>query len=104
MKANYPQALNNLAWVLSTARQPTRRDGNQAVKLAEQANQLTSYGNPSFLRTLAAAYAETGRFPEAVNTARQAGTLAEAQSNHALAGALREDLRLYESGKAFPAN
>ncbi len=105
VKANYPQALNNLAWVLCRrARQPTRRDGNQAVKLAEQANQLTSYGNPSFLRTLAAAYAETGRFPEAVNTARQAGTLAGAQSNHALAGALREDLRLYESGKAFPAN
>ncbi len=104
VRPDYPQALNNLAWVLSTARQPTQRDGQQAIKLAEQANRLTSNGNPTFLRTLAAAYAEAGRFSEAVNTGRQAGTLATAQSNQALANALRDDLKLYESSLPFPRN
>lgn len=104
IRPNYPQALNNLAWVLATAREPTQRDGHHAVELAEQANRLTNLGNPAFLRTLAAAYAEAGRFPEAVETSRQAGTLAEAQSNHTLASTLRDDLKLYQSGKPFPHN
>jgi tetratricopeptide (TPR) repeat protein len=104
IKPNYPQALNTLAWVLSTAREPTKRDGQQAVKLAEQASQLTNQGNPTFLRTLAAAYAEEGHFPEAIQTVRQAGTLAEAQSNHTLASALLDDLKLYQSGRPFPRN
>lgn len=99
---NYPQALNNLAWILSTARKPIQRDGHHAVEFAERANRLTGNDNPTFLRTLAAAYSEEGRFPEAVETARQAGALAEAQSNRALANVLRDDLKLYESGRPFP--
>ena len=50
--------------------------GPQAVQLAERACELTHYGQPVFLGTLAAAYAEAGRFPEAVTTAEKAERLA----------------------------
>ncbi len=49
--------------------------------------------------TLAAAYAEAGRFPEALATARKALELARQQNNPALANALRTRIALYEAGK-----
>jgi hypothetical protein len=51
--------------------------------------------------TLAAAYAEAGRFSEAVETARRALNLALAQGNTALADALRKKIALYEAGLAY---
>ena len=68
------------------------------MKLAEQANQLTSGGNPAFLCTLAASYAETGRFTDAIQTAQRALQMAEAQPNTALAGTLLSQLKLYQAG------
>jgi hypothetical protein len=50
---------------------------------------------------LAAAYAEAGRFPEAVKTAQRALQLAETQSNTALADAIRSQLKLYQAGIPF---
>src|SRR5208283_1370777 len=72
IKPDYVAAQNNLAWVLAIAPQASLRNGSQAVQLAQRANQLTGNGNPVVLRTLAAAYAEAGRFPEAVETAQRA--------------------------------
>ena len=57
---------NNLAWILATAADPSNRDGKQAVQLAEQACALTGQREPLVLGTLAAAYAEAGRFAEAL--------------------------------------
>jgi tetratricopeptide (TPR) repeat protein len=94
-------ALNNLAWLLATARQASLRNGNQAVGLAQEANRLTGDGNPGFLRTLAAAYAETGRFSEATDTAQRALQLAEMQSNTRLADALRTEIKLYQASMPF---
>ena len=100
-KPDYPAALNNLAWVLATCPQASLRDGNKAVELAQRANQLTGDGNPVVLHTLAAAYAEAGRFPVAVETAQRALPLAETQSNTALADAIRSQLKLYQAGVPF---
>jgi Flp pilus assembly protein TadD len=61
-------ALNNLAFLLATTPYDTRRDGRQAVELATRAVQLTGEKDPIPLDTLAAAYAETGRFDDAVAT------------------------------------
>jgi protein O-mannosyl-transferase len=91
----------NLAWVLATCPQASLRNGNKAVELAQRANQLTGDGNPVFLGTLAAAYAEAGRFPEAAETAQRALQLAETQSNTALANAIRSQLKLYQAGIPF---
>ena len=101
IKPNYVEARNNLAWVLATCPQASLRNGIEAVKLAEQANQLTGGENPVVLCTLAAAFGEAGRFPEAIETAQRALQLAEAQSNTTLAGTLQSQLKLYQAGIPF---
>ncbi len=52
---------------------------------------------PLFLATLAAAYAEGGRFPDAVRVARAAIDLATATGQAALASQTAQHLRLYEN-------
>jgi len=53
--------------------------------------------NPLFLATLAAAYAEGGRFDDAVRVARAAIDLATATGQVALASQTAQQLRLYEN-------
>src|SRR5262249_22209559 len=91
-------AQSNLAWVLATSSDPSLRNGSQAGLLAERANSESSRSeNPSIvLRILAAAYAESGRFAEARQTAQQALQAAEIQGNSALANALQDEIALYE--------
>jgi phosphomannomutase len=50
---------------------------------------------------LAAAYAEAGRFPDAISAARQALELAQQQNNPLLADLVRARLAFYEAGKPF---
>jgi Flp pilus assembly protein TadD len=90
--------LNNLAWVLATSPESSARDGTRAVELAQRAERLSGGNNPSILGTLAAAYAEAGRFAEAVSTAQRA--LASA-SSHAQTAALQARIALYQSGSPF---
>jgi tetratricopeptide (TPR) repeat protein len=92
---------NKLAWLLATSPEASLRNGNQAVELAQRANQLTGDKNPVILCTLAAACAEAGRFPEAVAIAQRALPLAEAQSNQALADDLRFEMKLYQARTPF---
>ena len=92
---------NNLAWLLATCPEAPLRDGNKAVELARQANALTGGENPVILHTLAAALAEAGRFPEALETAQKALHLAQAQSNARLAGQLQIEMKLYQKGRPF---
>ncbi len=65
-------AFNNIAWLRATQPDPKLRDGPQAVTLARRAVEL-SPGDADLLGTLAAAYAETGRFAEAAQTAQGPG-------------------------------
>jgi hypothetical protein len=51
---------------------------------------------------LAAAYAEAGRFPEAVLTAKQALALAVAQSNPGLTNELQTEIGLYQTNSPWP--
>ncbi len=101
IKPDYAEIQNHLAWLLATCPRASLRNGIQAVKLAQRANQLAGDGNPHFLCTLAAAYAEAGRFSEAVETAQRALQLAGAQFNTALADDIRSQLKLYQAGAPF---
>ena len=94
-------ALNQLAWVRATSRTASVRDGAAAVELARRAVKLTDHGQPAIVDTLAAAYAEAGRFAEAVETARQALELAAGQHNAALADKLRARFELYQAGTPY---
>ncbi len=101
IKPDYVEALNNMAWVLATCPQASLRNGIKAVGLAERANQLAGGKNPVIFATLAAAYAEAGRFPEAIETGQRALHLAGEQSNPALAGELQSQLKFYQAGTPF---
>ena len=91
-----PHSRNNIAWVLATtASDVSIRDGAKAVGFAQEAVQLSGGREPRFLRTLAAAYAESGRFSEAVDVAKQAVLIAKMQGNTDVANRLEKDLVLY---------
>ena len=93
--------LNDMAWVLATNPNASLRNGAEAVELAQRAVQLSDGREPAILGTLAAAYAEAGRFPEAVKTAHQALDLATEQNKQSLAESLRAKIPLYEAGTPF---
>jgi Tfp pilus assembly protein PilF len=94
-------ALNNLAWILSAGPDDTVRDGTRAVQVALQLNEVTQRKNPIFVRTLAAAYAESGQFDKAVETAQVAAKLAETQGQHQLATEIDEETSLYREHRPF---
>jgi tetratricopeptide (TPR) repeat protein len=100
IEPGYPEALNSLAWVLATCSQASLRNGNKAVELAQRANQLTGGENPAILHTLAAAYAEAGRYNDAMQSAQKAIELAKAARQQDLAEQLGGEMKLYAAG--FP--
>jgi protein O-mannosyl-transferase len=101
LKPDLPRALNNLAWLLATASDDSVRDGADAVRFAERACRLSDYKQPGFLTTLAAAYAEAGRFPEAVTTAEMAAKLAAAAGDARSANVNQQLLELYRANKPW---
>ena len=90
--------LNDLAWCLATATDAGVRNGAEALTLAQKAVKLGGANNPLILQTLAAAYAETGRYAEALETAQTAERLAAAANKDALARQLQEEMHLYNAG------
>jgi hypothetical protein len=65
----------------------------------EQAVKRSGGRDPEVLDMLSRAYAELGRFPEAVQIERQALAIASQQKNYPLAEALKARIAQYESGK-----
>ena len=88
---------NNMAWLLATSSDGSIRDGAKAVELAQQAVALSGGREPNFIRTLAAAYAENGRFSEAIAAAHQALALAAMQGKSGLTKVLKNDITLYRA-------
>jgi len=87
----------NLAWMLATCPDPAYRDGKRAVVIAERVVASTPGDHADTLDCLAAAYAEAGRFDQAVRTAQRALLLRPANARAAFQG----PLRLYQAGKPF---
>lgn len=94
-------AINDLAWLLATTPVEEVRDGKEAVKLAERGREITHGKDPAVLDTLAAAYAETGRFGRAISTARQAVEQAAARKDVGSVSALQMRLRNFEQNKPY---
>jgi Tfp pilus assembly protein PilF len=92
-----PIFLNNLAWLLAAADDPSLRNGAEAVQLAGRACDLTHYHGPYYIGTLAAAYAEAGRYEDAVKTAEQARALAITSGEKDLAERTLKLLEIYRS-------
>ncbi len=98
---DFPASLNDLAWIRATDPDPQVRNGAQAVDMAERACKVTGFQDPLFIGTLAATYAETGRFADAIKMAEQAKNLAAAQGKAAIAEKNQELLELYRAGKPY---
>jgi tetratricopeptide (TPR) repeat protein len=81
---DFPEALQHRAWIAATDARPELRDGALAVKLATRACELTGQKRPSMQLTLAAAYAEAGRFGDALAAVGEAEDLARAQGHKAI--------------------
>lgn len=98
LRPDYPAVLNKVAWLLATSPYAGLRNGAEAVDLAQRAARLSGGLEPEIRGTLAAAYAEAGKFPEAVETSRRALTLASQQNSEPLTKALRARIALYQTG------
>ena len=96
-----PDALNNLAWILAASSRSEFRNGPEAVQLAGRACAVTHNSQPLMIGTLAAAYAEAGRFDDADTTAQKAHDLAVAQGKNDVAVRNLELLQLYRSHHAY---
>jgi tetratricopeptide (TPR) repeat protein len=97
-------ALTRVAWIFATSPNPTLRNGAKAVELAQYTDQLAGGTNPMRAATLAAAYAETGNFPEAVTNAQRAMQWASSQNNPAMVAAFQAQLKNYQAGTPFHAS
>jgi protein O-mannosyl-transferase len=96
---NHMNAAPNLAWILATSSNPATRNGDRAVELAENVLHHAGHPNAIVLRTLAAAYAEIGRFSDAVTAAEQASQLAMAQGDSGLSQDLERAISYYKMGR-----
>lgn len=96
---NSPRAFNAIAWFLATCPDDTVRNGKEALLHATKACELTNWQERGYLDTLAAAYAETGDFEQAVKYQKQAlefGDMSpEARTR------MEERLMLYEQRKPY---
>ena len=86
--------LNRAAWSMAAAADPLLRDGTAAVSLAERSVELTKRNEAACLDALAAAYAETGQFSQAVCVEKEAIALRQNENN---ARGYAARLQLYES-------
>lgn len=101
IQPRYTAAQINLAWILATCPDAALRNGSEAVSLARQANQSSGGGDLIILRTLAAAYAEAGQFPQAITTVQQALRLAGEANAAVLVERLQRQLQHYQAGLPF---
>jgi tetratricopeptide (TPR) repeat protein len=99
LSESFALAWNNLAWVRAASPDAKVRDGTAAVEFARRAVRLSGGADGMYLDTLAAAYAEAGRFDEAVKA--QQSALADPAYLAREGDDARERLRLYQAKQPF---
>ena len=99
LDAKYAPAINNTAWLLAACPDEKIRDGKKAVELATKLVEGAGKKNGSACETMAAAFAETEKFDEAVEWQERA--LEDAAHVEAHGEAARKRLELYKDKKAF---
>lgn len=88
---------NNLAALLATCPDTSLRNGTRAIQVAQQTVRLSGGNDPMAFRTLAAAFAETRQFAEAIAAAEKALQLATRQDNDSLSNAVQRELESYRA-------
>jgi tetratricopeptide (TPR) repeat protein len=98
---NHVGLINNLAWSFAANPDPELRNGKYAVRLATRACEMTGFQTTVFIGTLAAAYAEAGRFDEAVATGQKACALASELGETNLLKRNQELVILYQAHQPY---
>ncbi len=98
LEPDHARAHNSLAWLLATAPRTPLRNGARAIESASRAISLRDIAE--YRDTLAAAYAEAGRFADAVREQERAIEMALREGIDDLMG-WHDRLRLYERGQPF---
>lgn len=102
IKADYVPAMVSLAWIYATTSgKAASQHAGEAVRLAEQACRISGCKDSGLLDTLAAAYANAGRFQEAVKTGEEAFSIAKAEGENDFADSIRAKIALYKKGSPF---
>ena len=96
-----PDSINGLARLLATCPDASIRNGPRAVQLAQRACEETNYRKANMLGTLAAAYAETGQYDQAIAMAQKAIVVAGEDSQPAWAQANQERLKYYLAHRPY---
>jgi len=94
-------ALLNIAWIRATHADAEHRNGAEATRLAERARDKSPEPIAQVYGTLAAAYAEAGRFPEAIRAGEKAIQLADSTNEGEDAKRFAEQLSYYRQGRPF---
>ena len=97
MAGDIPDVANTVAWFYATCPDEDYRSGKKAIEMGETVCKASEWEDASFIDTLAAAYAEQGKFDKAVETAKKAVATAEGDSKEAY----QDRLDLYEDGKPY---
>lgn len=100
LRPDHAAALNDLAWILATDRNPKNRNVLEAIELGKRACEETHYGNAIYLDTLGVAFSEGGRLAEAIEVTEKAAAIAGSGGQEKLAGQLRSHLQLYRQKPA----
>jgi protein O-mannosyl-transferase len=101
-RPKHASILVQMALSLATNPDASLRNGAEAVRLANHAVQVTGGREPLAYDALAAAYAETGQFNEAVRAAQQALELSPAANSQQLE-VRRQRIRLFQAGQPLRA-
>jgi tetratricopeptide (TPR) repeat protein len=101
LKPDWVEPMNNLAWLLAASKETTIHNPEKAVRLARRACELTKYKDPALLDTLSVAYAATGDFSKAIETAEKALGLCQSPEQNAIKKEIESHLVFYKAGKPY---
>jgi tetratricopeptide (TPR) repeat protein len=96
-----PTTLNDLAWLLATSPNGRVRNGRRAISFAQKSCSLTNWGNAFSIDTLAAAYAATGDFSQAVKFQQRAIDTLDSKDQAVQLAGMKSRLELYANRQAY---
>jgi len=101
LKPDWPEVLNNLAWLKAAFKNKAFHNPEAAIQLAQQACEIAEYKRIDYLDTLAVTYAAAGDFEKAKEIAEKALNMAMEQNNTQLIELTQKHLQLFKNNKPY---